>query len=293
MRSEVKPGLARPGTVTEALALAATWPSAVYLAGGTEVFPEVGPAGDRRVPIISLRDIAGLRDIEVGPGAIRIGAAVTIDELLRSPDLRVQAGMIVRASKSLATRQVRARATVGGNIAANRADHTLPPCLLAQEAEVELAHGAGENRVVPLAEYLRRRDQRDLVDAIVTAVTWTPRPGSFAEFTRVGPRNGPSYAIASTALVVDRSARTVRLGVGGAATPYRAEHAEAFAERAINWESGIVELEACSEFGRLAALDGHPADDTLSSAAYRSHAVSVMARRLLARAMEGAEDAVE
>jgi CO/xanthine dehydrogenase FAD-binding subunit len=39
-----------------------------------------------------------------------------------------------------------------------------------------------------------------------------------------------------------------------------------------------------AEFGRRAALEARPIDDHRSTAAYRRHAVAVLASRLLARA---------
>jgi CO/xanthine dehydrogenase FAD-binding subunit len=76
----------------------------------------------------------------------------------------------------------------------------------------------------------------------------------------------------------------VRLALGSVApTVLRASHAEEFAA-AHDWS----DPRARAEFARLAAAESSPIDDLRGSAAYRRHAVEVLARRELERA--GAEE---
>jgi CO/xanthine dehydrogenase FAD-binding subunit len=92
-------------------------------------------------------------------------------------------------------------------------------------------------------------------------------------------------AIAGACLAVDRRTRSVRLALGSVApTVVRASEAEAFAESQVAWDPPGVAAGAEREFGRLAAGAARPIDDHRASAAYRRHAVEVLARRLLRRA---------
>jgi CO/xanthine dehydrogenase FAD-binding subunit len=64
----------------------------------------------------------------------------------------------------------------------------------------------------------------------------------------------------------------------------RALEAERFAENAINWAGDHLDGATAVEFGEIAAGYSDPPDDAMGSAAYRRHAIKVMARRILEEA---------
>jgi len=80
----------------------------------------------------------------------------------------------------------------------------------------------------------------------------------------------------------------VGTGIGSAGpTPLRAPEAEEFLDAALAeaglWESADPLPEAVTQrFGELAAAAARPIDDVRGTAAYRRHALSVLARRTLA-----------
>lgn len=94
-------------------------------------------------------------------------------------------------------------------------------------------------------------------------------------------------AVCSFAVALHPDARDVRTGIGSAApTPRRASEAEAFirAELADTglWTSGAeLPIATAKRFGELVARAASPIDDVRGSAAYRRHALAVMARRTL------------
>jgi CO/xanthine dehydrogenase FAD-binding subunit len=101
-------------------------------------------------------------------------------------------------------------------------------------------------------------------------------------------RNAMVIAIAGACLAVDRPSRSIRLALGSVApTIVRASDAEAFGSTNVDWEREAVDDPTAHEFGRLAAAASRPIDDHRASAAYRRHAVEVLARRLLRRAFSG------
>jgi CO/xanthine dehydrogenase FAD-binding subunit len=107
-------------------------------------------------------------------------------------------------------------------------------------------------------------------------------------YAKVGVRNAMVIAIAGACLAVDRPSQSVRLALGSVApTIVRASEAEAFAESHVGWDTLALADDAEREFGRLAAAVSRPIDDHRASAAYRRHAVEVLARRLLRRAFSG------
>lgn len=263
----------RPTSVREAIAALAENSSARIVGGGSLVVAERSRGVDRPPAYLLLSEIADMSGVSRDTGGVRIGAQTTLRGLLDeavSPMLDV-------ALRSLATPQIRNRATVGGNIAQRRPAHTLSPCLLALDAAVETAESAGT----------RRRSMRDFVHEglrageIVVSVTLPARSG-FQRFTRVAPRNGPGYAIASVAVSIDPTARAVRSGMGGVGpTALPGGSADDYLAAAIDWDGLTVPDAAASDYGRLLAEASDPVTDDRASAAYRRHAIAVMGRRLV------------
>jgi CO/xanthine dehydrogenase FAD-binding subunit len=92
-------------------------------------------------------------------------------------------------------------------------------------------------------------------------------------------------AVCSLAVAVDPERRHVGTGIGSAApTPVTAGDAERFIEGVLDegglWEKPTaVDPKALVRFGELVAAAARPIDDVRGTAAYRRHALSVMARR--------------
>jgi len=98
----------------------------------------------------------------------------------------------------------------------------------------------------------------------------------------VALRNGPGYAVASVAVAIDSSARTVRTGLGAVGTTaLAAPAADEFLAGAIDWSAGTVPAGTAEDDGRLLGEASDPVTDTRSSAEYRTHAIRVMGRRLV------------
>ena len=272
-------------SVAEAVAAKREQPEARFLSGGTAMFADIGPAGASRTSLISVRTAPEMSGITPTGDGVDIGANATAVELLQNSDIAHGCPLLAQTARSLATRQVRNRATIGGNIATPRADQTLVPALLASEASVRVATSAGGQQIA-LSDYLQsvRIPQDDA--GLIIAVS-TKQVSGFTAFTRVGPRNGPCYAVVSTAIVVDPQRRTVRLAIGNARpTAFRAATAESLAEQGIDWAAPHPDPELCAEFGAEAARECDPVTDVAASSDYRRHAVGVMARRLLEQAMQ-------
>ena len=111
--------LERPRDLTTALALRAQAgrndAPAEYIAGGTDIVQLLQEYVRRPERLVSL---AGLLDnrIEVGPQALRIGAAATMAEVAAHPAVVEQFPVISEALLNSASPQVRNQATMGGNL---------------------------------------------------------------------------------------------------------------------------------------------------------------------------------
>lgn len=116
----------RPSSVEEAVALGKR--GYVFLAGGTQVNNAPFKKWGSPVEKVASLDALKLGGVSYSGGQVTLGAGVTLQELVDAPSvpapLREAAGFIP-------TRSVRNIATIGGNVAANRADSYLIPALIA------------------------------------------------------------------------------------------------------------------------------------------------------------------
>jgi len=273
-------------SLDEALAAKEENSAAVFIAGGTSLVAEQSvrePTG-----YISLRRVPELQAIEMRTDGLFVGSGCTLATLLRHP-LVSSASLLVQAGRATATRQVRSRATIGGNIAVALADRSLPPSLLALEASVHVHTREGLRRI-PLDRYLNDRVgfAKTAVPEILVGVT-IPHTGGHHYYSRVAAGNGGGYAAVSVALLFDRERHLVRIGLGGVGpTACRAHEAEALAEASVNWRGGSAAISLATRIGEIAAQHCDPPSDVSASSAYRRHAVGVMVRRALEEAWETA-----
>lgn len=275
----------QPSSWDEALAMKAAHPEAMPIAGGTDLMVEINLARHRPAAVIDLTHVAELSEWGSDDGRLRVGAGVTyariIDELGdRLPGLAM-------ASRTVGSPQIRNRGTVGGNLGtASPAGDAHPP-LLACDALVELA-SSSETRRVPAREFFtapKRSVARS--DELIAAFVIEPAKGP-QQFSKVGTRNAMVIAVCSFALTLDVGRRRLGTGIGSAGPiPIRATEAETFLEGVLDeeglWESrSEVSASAVSRFGELVAAAAKPIDDVRGTAAYRRHALSVLARRSFA-----------
>lgn len=271
-------------SLDEALAAKEANSAATFIAGGTSLIVD----RDAREPAgyISLRRIRALQEIERRTDGLFVGAGCTIAALLRDP-LVASASLLVEAGRATATRQVRSRATIGGNIAVALPDRSFGPCLLALEASVHV-HSREGLRAIPLELYLNDRVKAAETTApeILVGVT-VPYTGGRHHYSRIAADNGGGYATVSVALLLDRERHVVRIGLGGAGpTACRAHEAEAFAAEALDCKGGSTPPSLAAKIGEIAAQHCDPPTDLSASSAYRRHAVGVMVRRALEEAWE-------
>ncbi len=106
---------ASPGTVESAVQLLG--PNAVVLAGGTDLLSLMKDGVATPGRVVSLKGIDDLRGIEDrGPNGVRIGAMVTVDELMESPVIRTAFPALVQAADGIRSMQIRSVGTVGGDL---------------------------------------------------------------------------------------------------------------------------------------------------------------------------------
>jgi CO/xanthine dehydrogenase FAD-binding subunit len=276
--------------VDEALALKAEHPDAVPIAGGTDVMVELNFDVRRPPALLDLGQVASLAEWRRENGHVRLGAAVPYSKIVT--ELADLLPGLAMASRTVGSPQIRNRGTVGGNLgSASPAGDAHPP-LVAVDAVVEVASVRGV-RTVPAREFFLGPKRSALEpDELITAVM-VPAAMGPQQFAKVGTRNAMVIAVCSFAVSLDLDGRTVGTGIGSAGpTPLRAREAEEFAAAELPWDTREPLPDSVSRaFGQLVAAAARPIDDVRGSAAYRKHALSVLARRTLGWAWQAVLDA--
>ncbi len=106
----------QPTTVADAI-LALQHPGAMALGGGVDLLDRMKERLEAPSRLVSLRKLPDLGAITVEDGAAKIGASVTLAQLAADATLRASHPIIGDAAGHAATPQLRAMATLGGNLA--------------------------------------------------------------------------------------------------------------------------------------------------------------------------------
>ena len=250
-------------------------------------FGRARPAG-----LLDLTSVEGFDSwelIEEGR-TVRIGAGVSFTRII--DELGHLCPALAQAARTVGSPQIRNRGTVAGNLATASPAGDAHPVLLASWARVEVESLRGP-RLIDIDDFFVGPKRSALnPDELIRAVRIPAATGP-QQFAKVGPRNAMVIATASFALNLDVAARRVGTGIGSAGpTPLRARDAEQMLEEALTdrWDApGAVGDGVPGRFGALVAEAASPIDDVRGSAAYRRHALSVLARRCLTWALDDLE----
>lgn len=278
-----------PTTLDEAFDVLVAHPGATPLAGGTDLVVELNE-GHRRfaweaADVLALAQVPELTTWSIDPEArtLTLGAGVTWSAIERDP-LRSLVPALAEAARTVGSPQIRNAGTVGGNLATCSPAGDGLPVLAALDATVVLRSAGGE-RSLPIAEFMVGVKRTALEPGELIVATTVPLLDGWQGYSKVGVRNAMVIAIAGACLATDLPSRSVRVAMGSVApTIVRAPAAEAFAADAVDWDSMSVATAVAERFGELAAEATSPIDDHRATAAYRRHAVRILASRLLQRA---------
>ena len=140
---------ANPTTLQEATALLGSkWGEADVLAGGTDIISLMKDGAYSTKRLVNIKNIKELGGIRKTGGGVRIGATVTVDELLENSTIRAQFPALADAARGIASPQIRNMGTIAGDLCQR------PRCwyyrggngLLAQDAKGQSLVVNGENR---------------------------------------------------------------------------------------------------------------------------------------------------
>jgi CO/xanthine dehydrogenase FAD-binding subunit len=256
--------------------------------GGTDVFVRMRDGVWKEKFIVDVKDLEGMNDIAFDPATgLTIGASVNMNQVIASTDVSEHYPLLAEAAHTVASYQLRTRATIVGNVCnASPAGDTIGACLVL--GGILRVHGMDGMRQEPLSTFFLGPGQTGLKSGdIAIAITFPVPPKDYAaKYVKLG-RNaiGDLAIVGVTALgYPDSSAPSgyrFRLALASVApVPLVPLQAQAIlAEQPIT-EASIAEA-------AQAAMDAcTPIDDVRGSARYRKLMVRNLTRRAVREVWE-------
>lgn len=294
MNKEVKYVFARPGLPSFEY-VRARQPSQVIdileeygqearlLMGGTDLFPNLRDGVFCPRVVVDLKQIPGMGDIVFSPSqGLTVGAAVTMNRLASHADVRTHYSVLADAARSVASYQIRNRATLGGNLCNASPCADTSPAALILDAEFVLRGPDGE-RSVPASGFFAGPGRTVLQpDEYMTAIRFPlPTAGAAATYHKLGRCRSGDLSLVGVAVLgyPDDSAASgyrFRIGLGSVApTPIRASLAE---ELLATRPPGKEAFARAAEQARSAS---HPITDVRGTAEYQQAMVQALTGRAL------------
>jgi 4-hydroxybenzoyl-CoA reductase subunit beta len=108
----------RPKTAAEAVAIQKEHgKEAMYVAGGTDLYPNMKRRHQTPTHVISLQDVPGLHTVDVlADGRVSVGAMVKLTALEHHAHLKSHYGAFAHAVREISTPLLRNMGTIGGNL---------------------------------------------------------------------------------------------------------------------------------------------------------------------------------
>ncbi|MEP3394143.1 MAG: FAD binding domain-containing protein [Litoreibacter sp.] len=269
----------KPTDLASALDIVASGTSKI-IAGGTDIYPALRQ-GEQPESYLDVKCIAGFAGISLDQNSLRIGAATTWADVIKT-NLPPAFDALKQAAQTVGSVQIQNAATIAGNICnASPAADGVPP-LMALNAQVELCSAERGCRVLPLSDFIKGSRQTALAsDELITAVVIPPiADEARSAFEKLGSRKYLVISISMVAAVITCDASGLitdaRISVGSCSPV--AMRLPQLEKDVIGKRAEEVKV-AADHLSRLS-----PITDVRGSRAYRLDVVATQCERAIRRA---------
>ncbi len=265
-----------PQSLAEATSLLAAYgENARVLAGGTDLIVQMRKGVLLPQHLINIKKIPGLDRITVNEDTIDIGAAVTLNEAEKFLAAYPEYAVLGQAMHSVASVQIRHRATLAGNLCNASPAADTAPALVVLGAKVKL-HGTHGDRLVAVEKFFAGPRKTVLLNGEVVSAVVLPRLSPQAKSVFLRKARRPSVDLATVNVAAFSDQTSFRLALGAVApTVIRVRTAEELIKH-----EGLspATIDKAAELARQAAK---PISDIRGSAAYRLELVATLTERAL------------
>ena len=251
--------------------------------GGTDVFVRMRDGFITPKYLVDVKKLDGMNELGFNPATgLSLGAAVNMNRVIASPEVQTHYPLLAEACRSVASYQLRTRATIAGNICnASPAGDAIGACLVMDG--VLHVHGVDGTRQEPLAGFFlgpgkTRLKPGDVVTAIHLPI---PPKGSAGRYFKLGRNRLSDLSIVGVTAYgyPDTSCASgcrFRLALASVApVPLMVQEVETYLA------GNPITPESIQQAARLAAEASTPINDVRGSARYRKQMVEKLSTRAL------------
>lgn len=258
------------------------------IAGGTDLILAMRLEKVSAETLVDISGIPELKSIKVQDGFLVIGAAVTLNEVIKSADVKKHAPVLAQTAGCIASMQVRNIGTVVGNVVNACPEADCGMALMALDAVFTVTDG-NNTREVPVMNMFDAV-KKSAIDSTKELVTEVKIPcaakNEVAVYKRFALRKAMAPAILNTAVVIkveNNKVINARISMG----PVQPIITRAFkAEEFLTGKE--VTLENIKQAAQLANADADPQDNPFrGNAAYLKQVLEVLIERALTEAADG------
>ena len=236
------------------------------LMGGTDLFVRMRDGVIQPQVLLDVKHLPGMRDIVYDEQAgLTVGAAATMNEVGCHPDVLAHYPLLAEAANSVASYQLRNRATLGGNLCNGSPAADTAPAVLLLEGRLAL-YGPDGKRELPATEFFLGPGQTAMqAGELMTAVRFPRLPdGAAGRYIKLGRNKAGDLSIVGVAVFgfPDETAPSgyrFRIGLASVApVPLRTVEAEALLMQNPPGEDAFCQaaekaMEAASPIGDVRA----------------------------------------
>ena len=263
--------------------LLAANPGAKLLAGGHSLIPLMKLRLAAPPAVVDIGRIPELRGVSRSGDAIRIGALTTHSEVAASADVQKAAPALAEAAGLIGDPAVRARGTVGGNIAHADPASDLPTVLVALDARIVIVGPTGERTIAADGFFTgimtTTLADDEVVTAVLVPVAARGQGSAYVKFSHPASRYAV-IGVAASVTVAANQCSAARVAIGGLVPSAR---------RATTVETALVgkaldTATMTAAAGQVRSDLGDVTGDIFASASYRAAVAPVYVKRAIAAA---------
>ncbi|MFI6456268.1 FAD binding domain-containing protein [Streptosporangium amethystogenes] len=262
----------RAGSVQEALdELSRHGGAARLLAGGHSLLPAMKLRRAEPGVLIDIGRLGELAYVRADGDRIAVGALTRHRTLERDPLVAEHVPLLAAAAARIGDQQVRNRGTIGGSLANADPAADLAAAVLALDG-VLVARGPAGEREIPAREFFTGHYRSALAAGEMLTEIRLPAATNQSYAFEKFSRRALDWAVVGVAAQARPGGGVAVALIGMGPTPVRATAVE----------EALASGTPAAEAARLAAQGCEPPDNTVASAAYRTHLAEVLVGRALA-----------